>query len=596
MLRVGGLRVVDARRRAAPEQVVELVRPLGRQIAAHVTLSTVDVPLTPRAGPPAAAAPAPDGRDLAPGAAPQDGPGATGRGAPRVDALDALQDRFLAHMSHELRTPLAGLLGLVDLARRVATDPAQRRYLEVAMQSGRALQRSIAQVLEIARLREGPLPLADEAFDLAETVVEVLRNAMARMRLKGLAMRFDWEGEPTWVRGDELRVRQVVGNLVDNACRFTARGYVALRARLDDDPGSPGRRRFELQIEDTGPGVAPALAARIFDEFVQGDDSLTRAHGGTGLGLPIARALARRMGGDVTMASTPGVGSRFTLTLGFAPAPEPDPVPAAARADAPGHAWLLYEQTETGRWMQRRFARLGWTSEIVTGIAVAIERAAHSTAAALPPLVVVAEHAMHPGADLDALRAALPAADIRLLIRPDWNQPAIEQRALALAMRLDVRPLTPRDLRLMTLRGVAPVQAVLPPAAPSPGPHVLVVEDNATNRMIVEAFLEALALPCRSVGDGAQALAECAASPPRLVLMDLQMPVMDGLAATRELRARQARGELPAFPVVALTAHAMASDAQACRDAGMDGFLTKPLLLETLRAELVRWCPELRAA
>jgi len=243
MLRVGGLRVVDARRRAAPEQVVELVRPLGRQIAAHVTLSTVDVPLTPRAGPPAAAAPAPDGRDLAPGAAPQDGPGATGRGAARVDALDALQDRFLAHMSHELRTPLAGLLGLVDLARRVATDPAQRRYLEVAMQSGRALQRSIAQVLEIARLREGPLPLADEAFDLAETVVEVLRNAMARMRLKGLAMRFDWEGEPTWVRGDELRVRQVVGNLVDNACRFTERGAWAVTSRWPARPGSAAASR-----------------------------------------------------------------------------------------------------------------------------------------------------------------------------------------------------------------------------------------------------------------------------------------------------------------------------------------------------------------
>lgn len=575
-------------------------RPVRKRVARHVTSLVVDAPLSPRAGPPAshAAAPAPAEHAATPGAAPQAGANAPGQATPRAEALDALQDRFLAHMSHELRTPLAGLLGLVDLARRVATDPAQRRYLEVAMQSGRALQRSIAQVLEIARLREGPLPLADEAFDIAETVAEVVRSAMSRVRLKGLAVRFDWEGEPTWVRGDELRVRQVVGNLVDNACRFTERGHVALRARLGDDPLAPGRRRFELQIEDTGPGVAPALAERIFDDFVQGDDSLTRAHGGTGLGLPIARALARRMGGDVVLASTPGVGSRFTLTLALAAAPDPDhdPVPAGAGAGAPGHAWLLYEQTEAGRWMQRRFARLGWTSEIVPGIPAAIERALHSTAAALPPLVVVAEHVMHPGADLDALRAALPAADIRLLIRPDWNQPSIEQRALALAMRLDVRPLTPRDLRLMTTRGGAPAPAAPPPAAPRPGRHVLVVEDNATNRMIVEAFLEVLALPWRSVGDGAQAVADCMAAPPRLVLMDLQMPVMDGLAATRELRVRQSRGELPAFPVVALTAHAMAGDAQACRDAGMDGFLTKPLLLETLRAELVRWCPELDAA
>ncbi|MBI3157906.1 MAG: response regulator [Burkholderiales bacterium] len=527
-----------------------------------------------------------------PMAPPPDAGAAAGGNGDGAEALQALQDRFLAHMSHELHTPLAGLLGLVDLARRVATDPAQRRYLEVAMQSGRALQRSIAQVLEFARLREGPLPLAEDAFDLAEAVAEVLRTAMPRVRRKGLSMRYDWEGEPTWVRGDELRVRQIVGNLVDNAARFTEHGHVALRARLDDDRARPGGRRFELQIEDSGPGVAPALAGRIFDDFVQGDDSLTRAHGGTGLGLPIARALARRMGGDVVLASVPGAGSRFTLTLALDAAPDPQPL-----ADpAPGHAWIVYPQPDAGVWMQRRFARLGWTSEVVSGIQAALGRAAQlAPHERPPPLVVVAEQALHPDADLDALRAVLPASDIRLLIRPDWQQPALEQRALALGMRLDVRPLTPRALRLMTTRGTAAPPALQVPPAPRPGPHLLVVEDNPTNRMIAEAFLDALALPWRSVGDGAQALADCAAAPPRLVLMDLQMPVMDGLTACRELRARQARGELPRFPIVALTAHAMASDAEACRDAGMDGFLTKPLLLDTLRDELARWCEELRA-
>ena len=561
--------------------------------ASPVTSIAVDAPTTPRSGPherpPAASAGGTRAAAQAPIVPPPDaGAAAGGDGA---EALQALQDRFLAHMSHELRTPLAGLLGLVDLARRVATDPAQRRYLDVAMQSGRALQRSIAQVLEFARLREGPLPLAGDDFDLAEAVAEVLRTAMPRVRRKGLAMRYDWEGEPTWVRGDELRVRQVVGNLVDNAARFTEHGHVALRARLADDPARPGRRRFELQIEDSGPGVASPLAERIFDDFVQGDDSLTRAHGGTGLGLPIARALARRMGGDVVLASAPGLGSRFTLTLALDAAPDPDPLPDPA----PGHAWLVYTQPDDGGWMQRRFARLGWASEVVAGLAAAAGRAAQLAPQALPPLVVVAEQAMQPDADLDALRAALPASDIRLLIRPDWQQPALEQRALALGMRLDVRPLTPRALRLMTMRAAAAPPAPQTTPAPRPGPHVLVVEDNPTNRMIAEAFLDALALPWRSVGDGAQALADCAAAPPRLVLMDLQMPVMDGLAACRELRARQAHGELPRFPIVALTAHAMASDAQACRDAGMDGFLTKPLLLDTLRDELARWCGELRA-
>ncbi len=503
--------------------------------------------------------------------------------------LDAVQARFLAHMSHELRTPLAGLIGLVDLARRVATEPAQRRYLEVAMQSGRALQRTIEHVLDFAQLSDGRLTLAEEPFDLAESVAEVLRGAMPLVRAKGLSMRYDWEGEPTWVNGDELRVRQIVGNLVDNAARFTTRGHVALRARLAAHPDRAGWRLFTLHVEDTGPGLAPERVAEMFGQFVQGDATLTRTHGGTGLGLPIARDIAHRLGGAIDVRSTPGAGSVFTVTLPLADAPDPDPLPASP----PGHAWLLYRQPAIGEWLQRRLARMGWTSELVADCDTAVARAAHTAHDELPALVVVAEHVMGAGTDLDALRAALPAADIRLLIRPDWDEPVLERRALALGMRLDVMPLSPRDVRLMTSRHAAPRTVPAATQPPQSGPHVLVVEDNATNRMILEAFLDALGLPWRSVGDGAQALAECAEAPPRLVLMDLQMPVLDGLSATRELRARQARGELPAFPIVALTAHAMASDAEACREAGMVGYLTKPLLLDALRLELARWIPDL---
>jgi CheY-like chemotaxis protein len=516
-------------------------------------------------------------------------PGADAAGAPPPESLDAAQSHFLAHMSHELRTPLAGLLGLVDLARRVAADPAQRRYLEVAMQSGRALQRTIEHVLDIARLRDGRVTLADEPFDLAESVAEVLRGAMPLVRAKGLSMRYDWEGEPTWVRGDELRVRQLVGNLVDNAARFTEHGHVALRARLDEHPQRPGWRLFGLEVEDTGPGMAPDGVARMFGDFVQGDASLMRNHGGAGLGLPIAQEIARRLGGRIEVASTPGAGCVFSVTLPLAGAPDPDPLPDPV----PGHAWLLYHQRDIGEWLQRRLRRIGWSAELVAGCDAAAAQARHAAPGSLPALVVVAEHVLAPETDLDALRAALPAADIRLLIRPDWDQPALERRALALGMRLDVMPLSPRDLRLMTSRHAAPAAAPAPMHPARAGAHVLVVEDNATNRMIFEAFLEALGLPWRSVGDGAQAIDDCARTPPRLVLMDLQMPVLDGLEATRELRARQARGELPDFPIIALTAHAMASDAEACRAAGMVGYLTKPLLLDALKLELARWIPDL---
>ena len=510
----------------------------------------------------------------------------------REDAQHArqAQARFLAHMSHELRTPLTGLLGLVDLSHRVATDSAQRRYLEVAMQSGRALQRTIQQVLDLTRLRDGELALANDPFDLAEAIAEVLRGVMPSVRLRGLSVRYDWEGQATWVGGDEPRVRQIVSHLVGNAAKFTERGHIAVVCRLAPADGLAGRLRLTLDVEDTGPGLPAAHAARVFEDFVQGDDSLSRSHGGTGLGLGIARELARRMGGDVTVRSVPGQGSVFTLTLLLSEVPDPDPLPAPA--PAPGHAWLVYRQAEIGEWLQRRLLRMGWTSELVPDCATAAARAATLAPSEHPGLVVLAEHVLEDGTDLPALRASLPQARIALLIRPDWDDPALEQQALAQGCTAYVMPLTPRDLQLMT---AGPSRSAGPPAplqqAIGDG-HVLVVEDNAVNRMIAEEFLRTLGISTRTAADGEQALQACATEPPRLVLMDLQMPVMDGLAATRALRERQQRGELPDFPIVALTAHAMSSDADACRAAGMVGYLTKPLLLDSLRDELARWWPE----
>ncbi len=198
--------------------------------------------------------PPPPPRGLSPSSSPQApapaAPAAAGDG--ERDATAEVQNRFLAHMSHELRTPLAGLLGLVDLARRSATDPVQRRFLEVAMQSGRTLQRSIDHVLDLTRLRDGRLQLADEPFDLAEAVAEVLRGSMPLVREKGLFIRYDWVGEPTWVRGDELRVRQIVGNLIGNAAKFTVRGHVTVTAELQPAGGEPGRVVLMLRVEDTG--------------------------------------------------------------------------------------------------------------------------------------------------------------------------------------------------------------------------------------------------------------------------------------------------------------------------------------------------------
>ena len=507
-----------------------------------------------------------------------------------ADRANAAKSCFLAHMSHEIRTPLNGLLGMTELALRVAEVPAQRRYLQIALQSGQALLQVINDVLEVSRVESGATAPADAPFDLADALAEVLRSVIPQARAKGLWWRYDWIGERSWVRGDAARVRQIVTNLLGNAAKFTDHGHITLSTEIAE---ADGRCVATVQVEDSGPGLDAELAARAFEAFVQGDASLTRRHGGTGLGLPIARGLARELGGDITLCSAPGQGSTFTLTLPLAVADDPEPLPAAP----PGHVWLLHADSAHAAWMERRLARIGWRSSKLPGIEAAIAQARGAAPQALPQRVLVAASVLTPKADLFALRAALPGTPITLLIRPDWHDPPHERGARALGMTLAVAPFTPRDLALLTGAGSEPAArhegAPTAPAttAAAPPGHVLLVEDNPVNRLIGVEILKTLGLHVKTADDGEAALAACATQPPALVLMDLQMPVMDGLETTRRLRSLQGDGRLPQFPIVALTAHAMDGDREQALAAGIDAYLTKPILIDALRGELARWLP-----
>jgi PAS domain S-box-containing protein len=512
-----------------------------------------------------------------------------------AERANAAKSRFLAHMSHEIRTPLNGALGLTELALRVAELPAQRRYLELAMQSGRALLALIEDVLDVSRLEAGALQLADEPFDLADTVAEAMRSVIIGAASSELSWWLDWTGETSWVRGDAARVRQILVNLLGNAAKFTQRGDV--RVLVDAaPPDAHGRCTLRIAVQDTGPGIAPEQLQRLFDAFVQGDAGLARRHGGSGLGLTIARALARAMGGELSAQSTPGEGSTFTLRLTLPAAPDP-----RAPVDAPpGLAWLIYPSEAASQWMTRRYARLGWrcTPQPDVAAAIAAARDAQARGGELPRLVLIAAAALDASSDLAGLRAALPGAHIALQIRADWHDPLIEERALALGLTLAASPLTPRDLRVLAAAGggaaAAEAAQALPAAAsPAGAGHVLLVEDNAVNRLIGEEFLKALGLEVRTATDGVACLDACADEAPQLVLMDIQMPVMDGLEATRRLRTLQRQGALPAFPIVALSAHALAADREQAAAAGMDAYLTKPILLDELRNALLPWLPAL---
>ncbi len=509
----------------------------------------------------------------------------------QAERANNAKSEFLAHMSHELRTPLNGLLGLTELALKAAEQPAQRRYLEVALGSGRALLQLINEVLDLSRLDGGGIELAQQPFDLPELLAEVVRTLMpvaarGAASAKQVSARFDWAGDVTGVLGDPARVRQVATNLVANAIKFTERGHVTLTAGFEAGPA--GRTRAVVRVEDTGPGIDPEHHERIFDAFVQADGSLTRQHGGSGLGLAISRRLARAMGGDVQLESSSASGSSFTFTWPVeldAAAPRLPPV-------APGVAWIVHGDADAGQWFARKLVRFGWRSEVLPTVAAAVARARTEPPAGKPSVVTVAAHAMESAPDFAALRQALPGVNMVLVVHPDWNEPAKEQAALAQGAMSVVLPVTPKALVAMLSAGERPLQPQAPALAAAPAAaRVLVVEDNAVNLMITEEFVRQLGHEPSGAANGAMAIAACERQVPHLVLMDLQMPVMDGLESTRRLRALQAAGRLPYFPIVALTAHANEADRKLGTAAGMDDYLTKPILIDALRSALDRWLP-----
>ncbi|WP_284618969.1 hybrid sensor histidine kinase/response regulator [Aquabacterium humicola] len=507
-----------------------------------------------------------------------------------AERANAAKSRFVAHMSHEIRTPLNGVLGMLELAQRVATLPDQQRYLETARRSGETLLQVINAVLDFSRVEAGRAELKPRPFDLVQALIATMRGVMPLTRERGVLLMFDWIGRDGQLIGDERALRQIATNLIGNAAKFTQRGYIGVVVEVTD--AANGWLDVSLSVEDTGPGIPPERRAQVFDAFEQGDDSLAREHGGTGLGLAISRALALDMGGDIVLDSPPGGGARFTLKLRMQPGPDNQaPPPPRLR----GTAWLVATTEGGGDWLSRRLRRLGWQVRLLPSL----DQLLAASREQQPQLVLLSELALHAGLDLAPLRAALPRVPMHLLIRPDWHEPALEAQARRLGIGQAVAPLAPSALAALgeEIDAPAPLSAVTvtrPALAPVAsrwrvGSEVLLVEDNPVNQLIGQEFLRTLGLAVRTATDGAQAIEACLERPPSLVLMDLQMPGMDGLEATRRLRLLQQAGRWPGAPIIALTAHAAATDRNACLAAGMDGVLTKPLALEALRQALLQW-------